>query len=103
MIKWLYKFKIKWLFYFGLGWNELSAPIVVVRDIGLILAFLKLLFGINLSWKVDIGLCVTVFIGFTALGIILKKTGMSDYMTEINNSVNPQLKKLDLIAKKLNI
>lgn len=79
------------MFYFNLAWGEVSTPLAVVRDIGIILTFLKILFNISFGWKIDALLCLIVFILFTILGIVLKKTGMSDYQNKLNNSINPEI------------
>ena len=103
IVKQLYRLKIRLMFYFNLGWSELATPIAVLRDIGLTLTFLDVLFKINFGWRIDALICVFGFVFFLAFGILLKKTGMSDYTNRLNNSINPELKLINDIAKKLNV
>ena len=102
-IKKAYQFKIRILFYFSLGFNEFSTPIAVVRDIAVILTFAKLVLNISFGWKIDALICLISGLIFILIGCVLKITGMSDYAVKVNNSINPQLKKLDLMATKMGV
>ncbi len=103
LFKFLYRFKIKVMFYFGLGFAEVSNLVSLTKDIAIILGFLVLVFKWHIGIKETVLLAVGSFLGFVALGIILKESGMSDYATRMSNSINPELKLIRKIAKHLNI
>jgi hypothetical protein len=103
LAKTLYCWKIKMMFYYGLGYNEVSSLISMVKDVAILLGFVVVVFKINLSILVTVIIFSTMFLTFILLGYILKKTGMSDYATRMNNSVNPELKLVRKIAEKLDI
>ncbi len=103
LVKTLYQWKIRTLFYFNLGYGEVSTSVSMVKDIAILLGFVVLVFKINLSIPVTVAIFTSMFLGFILLGFILKKTGMSDYATKMGNSVNPELKLVRKIAKKLEI
>lgn len=103
LLKAAYRFKIKTMFYFGLGYSEVSNVISLCKDIAIILGFAALVLKIHISLKEILGLGIVAFIGFCCLGLILKKTGMSDYAVKTSNNVNPEMKLIRKIAKQLNI
>lgn len=103
ILKIAYRFKIRLMFYFNLGYSEFSTPVSVVKDLALVLTFLNIVFKINFGWKIDVLACMFVFATFTGVGLILKKSGMSDFANRISNSVNPEIKKINKIAEKLGI
>lgn len=103
MLKKLYRLKIKGMWLFSLGFGELGTPIAVVRDIGIVLTVLDLLFKIKFSIMVDILICLGAFVFFIGVGYLLKVSGMADYQQDLGNSVNPQIRLLGKIAESLNI
>lgn len=103
LVKTVYQWKIKMMFYYGLGYNEVSSLISMVKDVAILIGFVVVVFKINLSIPVTVSIFTCMFLGFILLGFILKKTGMSDYATKMNNSVNPELKLVIKIAEKLNV
>jgi len=103
LLKQLYRLKISAMFLFSLGFSELATPIAVVRDVGIILAALDILFHIHFSFITDVIICVVSFGVFILLGFILKTSGMSMFATKVNNSVSPEMQLIRQIAKKLNI
>lgn len=70
------------MFYFGLGFNELAIPIAVVRDIGIVLTILDVLFKIHWGLKIDALICIASFGFFILLGYVLKQTKMSEFATQ---------------------
>ena len=102
-VKRLYKFKIRLMFLFNIGYGELVNLIAIGRDLAIILAFLDINLKINLGWRIDIGLFCLCFLIFVVLGLILKQTGMTDYNNMISNSVNPEIRLVNEIARKMGI
>ncbi len=100
-IKIFYRFKIKLMFYFGLGWNEFATPVAVVRDIAVVLTFIKLVLGISFGWKIDGLICIVSMGLFVLIGFIMKESGMADYGTKIGNSINPELQLIRQIWEKI--
>jgi hypothetical protein len=103
LVQTIYRWKIKMMFYYGLGYSEVSSTISMVKDVAILLGFVVVVFKINLSILVTVIIFTAMFLAFILLGYILKKTGMSDYATKMSNSVNPELKLVREIAKKLEI
>jgi len=103
LFKLIYRFKIRTLFYFQLGYGEVSSFVSLAKDIAIILGFLALVLHFHISLLATIGFGIGAFLLFTGLGLILKKSGMSDYATKTSNSVNPELQLVRKIAKHLNI
>ncbi len=91
------------MFYFNLGWGEIATPIAVTKDILVTLAAINFLFKINFGLKVDLIICIGAFTFGISLGLILKFSGMSDYANKLSNSINPEMKLINKIAKHLGI
>lgn len=91
------------MFYFSLGYNEVNAPISLVKDLLIVIGFVVVVFKIQLSIVVSVLICLGAVVGFTILGFILKHTGMSDFSVKVSNSVNPELKLINKIADKLGV
>lgn len=89
------------MFLFGQGFSEVSAIVGLVKDVAIILL------AVNLVFKVDLGIvwtgviCFVSFWLFVLLGFVLKNSGMLDYGQMISNSINPQIRKIDEIEKKV--
>lgn len=103
IIRVLYQFKIRTMFYFQLGYSEVNSLVSLVKDMFILLGFAVIIFKIHLSAFVTMIICVVAFLIFVLIGIILKKSGMSDYAIKTSNSVNPELKLVRKIAKHLGI
>jgi hypothetical protein len=103
LVQILYRFKIRVLFYFGLGYSEVSNFVSLAKDIAIILGFLALVLHWHIGLAATLGLGLGSFALFTLLGLVLKKSGMSDYAVKTSNSVNPELQLVRKIAKHLNI
>lgn len=103
LVKTLYQLKIKLMFYYGLGYGEVSNTISMVKDVAILLGFIVVVFHVKLTVPVTVAIFAFMFLAFILLGFILKVTGMSDYATKMNNSVNPELKLVRKIANYLGI
>ena len=103
LVRQMYLAKIKVMFYFSLGYGEVNGIISMVKDIVIILGFMVLVFKVHLGIWHTVLLAIGCFAAFILLGAVLKHTGMSDFATKVNNSVNPELKLINRIAEKLGI
>lgn len=103
LIKTIYRAKIKTMFYFGLGYSEVSNIVSMVKDVAIILTASVLIFKVHLSVAGTVLVCLGSFIGFTVIGLILKKSGMSDYATKLSNSISPELQNINKIVEHLKI
>jgi hypothetical protein len=93
--------KIYWLLSrFGWGFGLVSSVLAMIRDIGTILIFLALLFGIKFGITWDAGIGLASFFLFVGLGELLKRKGYLDYATKLGNSVNPEIQEILTILKK---
>lgn len=102
LIKTIYRWKIRTLFYFNLGYGEVVGIVNQVKDVAIIIGFLVLVLKVHVSLKASIIICVATFALFTLIGWILKLSGMSDYANKLSNSINPEIKMIPEILKKLN-
>jgi len=103
LLKTLYEFKIRTMFYFQLGYGEVSSTASMIKDIAILLGFAVIVFKIQLSLRETLLISAVTFLIFILIGVILKKTGMSDFTTRMSNSVNPELKLVRKIAKHLGV
>ena len=101
LVKLLYRFKIKVMFYFGLGFAEVNNTLSLVKDIIIVLGYGVLALHIHLNLWATVGICVLAFFSFLLLGFILKQSGLSDYQTKLTNSINPEVKLIPDIIKRL--
>src|SRR5260221_8753954 len=93
---------IYWLLVrFGWGFGLVSGVLGLIRDIGTILLFLAILFGVKfgLIWDGFIG--ISSFFAFVGLGEWLKRRGYLDYSAKLSNSINPEIKRINEIYEIL--
>jgi hypothetical protein len=102
-LKKIYRAKISLMFYWNLGYSEFSTPIAVLRDIGITLTVLKILFKISFGIVTDILICTVTFLIFYAIGKILVANHMTQFQNKLSNSYNPELAAVRKIAEHLGI
>jgi hypothetical protein len=103
ILKKIYEFKIRVMFFFNLGFNEVANMVSLVKDLAILIGFGVLVLKFHISLLNTILIAIATFLLFIGYGILLKITGMSDYQNRITNSVNPELKKINAIAKHLGV